>query len=782
MTLAGICALSAQTTGTITGKTADKNTGFPIEFSSVSLHETATGGFKGGCLTDSLGVFRFENVPEGTYHVTCSYAGCDPAVSDIFKVRKGITTDIGVLSLPAGTQLDEVVVEGRKRAFAVQLDRKVFNAGEDLASTAGSAADLMQHIPSVDVDMDGNVSLRGNKDVTILINGKASAMTGGRTLGDALNQLPAGDIERIEVMTNPSAEYKPDGTSGIINIILKEDGARGVNGTVNANTGSHGRANTGISLNYGTRGMNIFGGYYWRKDRYDRSVSDRRVSQDDITEQSTYGIGQPISHTARLGMNVSLSGNDRLEASGSYNSRRFNRNEHIVSETRNVSGALTDSYRRERKAYARENMWDASVRYSHTYGKGNEIGAAYAYSYESEDEINHYTTLHTGTQTDNDETVWDANRVHAATLFWNHRLSENVKLTTGYELEHLKTEQNYHSFDIHGGRLVPDMSRTNDFTHLRLINSLHATTEMQYGRWHILAGLRGEHADIRNDLHSGGVASRRHYLNIYPTAHISYPLMNASEVSLSYSMRVNRPAGHDMNPFAERINPLSLEAGNPDLKPEKAHSLEAGWLWHANKGYSLAATLYYRYITDKITDVSRYIEDGILLTTKENLRSSRYAGMELICALPICNPLYVDLDLEGYYNQIATDKTGGDKTRNAFSWSALVNANIRPFRHYMVQLNARYRSATLVPRGKRDADVRVNLGMRYEIPAINLAITASVTDLFDTYRKAYTLTTPELTQKVEKRRNPRIIYIGLSWQFGGRRHSNNTKLEYDEDL
>ena len=157
--------------------------------------------------------------------------------------------------------------------------------------------------------------------------------------------------------------------------------------------------------------------------------------------------------------------------------------------------------------------------------------------------------------------------------------------------------------------------------------------------------------------------------------------------------------------------------------------------------------------------------------------------MELIWSMPVRQWFDFNLNMNGYYNQIDASKLGFAKRKDTFSWSALLNANFRPFKHYMIQLNARYRSATLVPQGRRDADIRIILGMKYDIPAINLSIVGSVTDLFDTYRKSYTLDTPELKQKVEKRRNPRIFYIGLVWQFGGiKSKAHNAKLEYDEGL
>ncbi len=774
----------AQTGGTVTGCVKEKVSGAAMEFATVALYEAETGQVVTGCTTDAAGRFRLAEIKPDTYYIEGSFVGCRPVRSEAFIVTKGGQADVGALYIEDASQtLEEVVVESRKPTFVSRLDRKVFNVGQDVTASSGSASDLMQNIPSVEVDMDGAVSLRGNENVTILIDGKPSAMMSNKTRGDALNQLPANSIERIEVITNPSAEYKPDGVSGIINIVLKKDAKAGLNGILSGNVGSVGRNNTGINLNYGLRGVNFFGGYTYRRDRYDRTIDDLRTSPADIINQTTYGLGRPVSHTVRLGMNADLTAYDALEVAGSYNRRRFQRNERVESETADRDGTLTNFYLRDRDALAKENLWEGTLRYTHSYGKGNEWGVDYTYSSESEDEMNRYDTQSKAGDTKDNEGVWDANYLHVAKLHWAHHLSDRMKLSAGYEMEHLQAEQNYHVADWDGTAFIPNADHSSDFTHLRTLHSLYATTEADLGAWSLLAGLRGEYADIENRLLSLAQASRRHYANIYPTLYASRRLDTHHELQLNYSLRVNRPEGSDMNPFAERINPLSLQAGNPDLKPEKIHSVEAGWLWRTDGGISLMSTLYYRYLTNRITEVSRYIEDGVLLTTKENLNTSQNAGLELIWNCLVARWLSLNWNVNGYYNRIDATRLGFGKRRDTFSWSTLLNANFTPVRHWMVQLNARFRGAQLVPQGCRDADCRINLGMKYDIPSTGLSLLVSVTDLLDTYRKSYTLDTPELKQKVEKRRNPRIFYIGALWQFGaGKGKKHQTEVEYDEGL
>ena len=677
--------------------------------------------------------------------------------------------------------LDEIIIVAKKPGSVVKTDRKVYSPDQDLASKAASASEILNHIPSVEVDIDGNVSMRGNGNVTILINGKPSAMMAGKTRTETLAQLSAANIERIEVIDNPGPEYKAEGGGGIINIIMKADTKQGLNGSVLANAGSAGRCNAGVNLNYGIRNLNIYGGYTFRRDRYDRTVDDRRISAADTILQTTYGLGRPVSHTFRFGMTADITSADMVSVSGNFNRRNFKRDEYVDSRTKAVGGSISDFYHRDRDADARENMWEGAIRYTRRYGQGNEISIGYVYSSESEDELNRYNTTLPAAEFRNNETVWDAHYIHNADLIWQHSLADNIKLSAGYEFEHLKTEQNYHVSDWDGISFIPNKDESNDFTHLRMLNSLYVNTDMTFGPWRVNGGVRLEYTDMENQLKSVSENRRKHYADFFPSARLSRHLAEAVELSAGYSRRINRPKGSDMNPFAERINPLSLEAGNPDLKPEIINAADLGIRWISDAG-TLTANIFYRHISDGITEVSRYIDNGILLTTKENVRTSDNAGAELVWNMRVARWLDLNLNGTGYYDRMDAADLGFGKTREMFSWSALFNADFTPIKHGTVQLNARYRSAALVPQGTRDGDFQLNLGLKYDIPSVNLALFASVTDLFDTYRLSYTLDTAALKQKVEKRRNPRIIYVGLSWNFGVGNKKTHHNVEYDEEM
>ncbi len=779
-------SIATENKGEIFGQLKVRSSKASIEYATVSIYTTIGNKMLSGTVTDSLGIFHLGNIPfRDDCYLLCSYIGLKDVKLHLTMVKGKKSLDMGTIWMDENSeQLAEVVVSGHRPVFVPKLDKKVFNVGQDIMSSSGSVGDLMQNIPSVEVDMDGGVSLRGNSNVTILINGKPSTMMSSKVRSNTLQQLPASTIDRIEIITNPSAQYKPDGSGGIINIVTKKDTKTGFNSSVTLNAGSHDRYNAGINLNSNVGKVNVFGGYAFRQDRYDRSTYDNRQSTTNYIDQTTLGVGRPVSHLFRLGAGVNLTAKDYIEINGSYNHRKFLRNENIESVTEDLNHNQTDYYHRHRDANAKENMWEGNFIYTHNNNNGNEWGINYTYSSESEDEMNRYSTIDAATtqpSLDNIH-VWDANYLHIVKLHEQYNLSETCKLSAGYELEALKAEQSYHSQDWDGTNFVTNTAESSDFRHYRTMHSVYATLEKTLGKWSLMWGLRGEYASISNKLLSLDSTMTQHYINIYPTIHASYKLNAYHDLQLSYSLRVNRPEGEDMNPFAERINPLSLSAGNPNLKPEKIHSLEATWLWHNDKNSSLMTTLYYRYLTNQITSVSRYISNGVLLTTKENLESSYDSGIEMIWDYSVGRWMSFNWNVNGYYNQINAQKLGYGSHKNTFSWSTLLSTNFMPFRHYMLQINTSYHSKTLVTHVYRNEEFRFNKGMKYDIPSINLSILASVTDLFDTYRKAYTLDTPELKQKVNTRRNPRIFYIGASYTFGSKANKHNTKLEYDENL
>lgn len=752
----------------VVGLIVDGISGQPLEFADVAFYRAADSVFVRGNVTDADGRFAFAAVEAGTYYVEYSFVGYETHRSPSFKVEEQRTLDVGTFYLhPSLEELGEVVVRGRRSTYEQHIDRRVFNVGSDLMSTSGSVSDLMRNIPSVQVDVEGHVSLRGSENVNILIDGKPSTLMNARTRADALRQIPASEIERIEVITNPSAAYKPDGVSGIINLILRKEKQKGWSGNVSANVGTGGRRNATLSAAYNTGNVTLSASYGIRRDLYEPNISDNRTRNDSTlayTSQLTTGRAHPVSHIVRAGMDWKMNRNDRLQVNGNYTRTHFIRTENIYTTDLNVRQDIT--YQGVRYRYDNENVkgWEAGSSYTHTFGKDHELTADYSYSSLEGLEDNQYATYSTDSTTKDNTQIWQAYYQHLFHLTYHRQFNEHLKLDIGYELDALQTDLNFHVQNLEGDVFVPDRNRTNDFTNDETNHALYATVEYKQGAWGLLFGIRPELMRIKSHLHSLDSIVTNNYWMVYPTLHVSYAIDERNELQLNYSLRVNRPEADDLNPFPEYQNPLTLKAGNPYLRPEKVHSIEVGYQWRKG-GTTMLGTLYYRYVTHKLTAVTRYLPTGVLLTTKENLNNGSSAGAEFILNTAVGKWLTLNMNGNLFYDQIDATRLGYGSRKDAVAWSASLNADFTPFKNALIQLNSRYLSPSLMAQGKREGTFTTDIGAKYEIPRLHLSFTATLSDVFNTFKKVYTIDTPQLQQRLEQKMNTRVFYIGIAWNF-----------------
>lgn len=748
----------------IAGRILEKGSEAPIEFANIGLYRSMDNSLVAGTISDEKGGFSFSSLPEGNYYIEYSFIGYQKQQSAVFAVNSNDRVNLGNFYLqPEVMYLNEVVVQGKRPIYVSKTDKKVFNVSEDLMSTFGSVSDLLQNIPSVQVDAAGNVSLRGSDKVNILINGKSSAMMNSRSRTDVLSQLSASNIERIEVITNPSAQYKPDGVSGIINIVMKKSNETGVNGSVLANVGTQERVNAGTSLSYNTGRVNLFANYGMRRDYRDFSSIDNRNMNDlSVISQRNTGGAHPFSHNIQAGTEWAINPKNRLQVSGNYNHKYFTRNDFIAT-TREKDGLSSLSSNR-RYGDEKSNQVEASSIYSHTFGKDHELTASYNYSLWKNRERNNYSDIQNA---DNiNAQLYDINMAqHLLGVTYTKQLNKLWKLNMGYELDVLRTRLNQHVWNILDGVTTPDINSTNDFTNTQNNHAIYTTLEYKSKKWGIQLGVRPEMTWTRSELFSLDSVVNNNYFMVYPTLHTSYKINGHNELQLSYSLRVNRPEADNLNPFPEYQDSITLHAGNPYLKPEKIHSVELGYQWQQG-ATTILGTLYYRYITHKMTMIAQQLPNSAIQTTMANLNSGSSAGAELIFNTKLGNWSTINLSGNLFYDQIDARTLGFEKVRDNIAWSASLNVSFNLFRGASLQVNSRYLSPSLLPQGRREGAFVTNMSMKYDIPRINLSLVATLSDVFDSFKEVYTIETPEFKQYFKERTDIRNFYIGAVWKFG----------------
>lgn len=772
----------------VSGRILDAHSQQTVEYANVLLMDTVSGKLVSGNVTDSNGFFRLDNVPFGEFYLEYSFIGYGKNRKGPVKItRKNCSVDMGDLILdPSALTMNEVTITAEKTMMITKIDRKVFNVQQDIMAQTGTVTDMLQTIPSVTVDIDGNISLRGS-GVTILINGRPSVMTGNANL----EQMPASLIDRIEVITNPSARFKPDGTGGIINIILKKERKRGLNGILGANAGNNSRFNTNLQLNYNPGKVNLFGSYGYRQDyrQFTRDLNsqtiDTAISRSTYLEQHGIGVSWTKSHLVQLGVDWDISKKDEAGVSGTYNYRQSNRGDSTWNQYLDNDKVITEEFIRKLDGKETEQSYGLNAYYEHTFNEEDEhlLRMDFEYQQDSEIENDMWTTTY-------DFPVYPVGQDHSVAdnqtaeldlnIGYMRPLWKDAALDLGYEgtIEIEDQDQTVETLDPDSLTWNIDSTQGSRFYGVQTVHALYATVNWEWKKFRVVGGLRAEETLLDLDFRTIDTTSKSDYFALYPTIHMGI-VSGKHEWQLNYSRRINRPDVDDMNPVPEYRDPRNIWVGNPDLKPEDIHSIEFGYSLSL-KNLTFVPTLFYRYKVNGFTRVTTSLNDTTLVTTMENLSTDQSAGLDLSGTWQIKKVASINFSTSGFYNQIDASDIGYSGYRAAFSWNAKVNASFNITKTTLFQLNADFRSKSLTAQGYRLPTWTVNLGFRQDLWKRMVSIIATVSDLFNSRAYKSNIDTPILIQESTRRRDGRVFYAGFVFNFGSNgKKAKAPKFEFD---
>jgi outer membrane receptor protein involved in Fe transport len=786
--------LSAQenNVGTIRGSVIDDSTASPIEFANVVLRMKHDSTIVSGKVTDQAGKFNFAEVPADQYFITFSMVGYKEKKTPVFRIDpQHQHLNLGKVSLVvAAVSLGEVQVTAEKALYNATIDRKVYNVDQDLMSKAGSASELLQNVPSVQVDIDGNVSLRGSSDVLIMLNGKTSPLL-KKNSATVLQQMPANSIERIEVITNPSAKYKPEGTSGMINIVLKKNTKLGINGSMNANAGNQNRYNGNTTLNYHPGALNLYGSYGMRKDRRNRINTDNRLQADAASTLTFYNetlnsYARPLSHIVSLGADYQLDHQNKFGVAGDYFYNSFTRTESADKLLHDSARLLINQYRRNRLDYEFEKEYSVTASFEHNFAKEDHtLRLEFSTAGAPEQEDNHYTNVYllpAGPNEYDNTLIKNGGNNRQLTLEYSNPLTAESSLEAGYNGEFTSNDFDFYAerFEANQQQFVTDATKTNRFLYDESIQALYATYKQSFGSFGFMAGLRTEHASLKSNLVTLDSALTSRYFNLYPTLHLSHKLSKLTELQLSYSRRTNRPEGDELNPFPEYRDPSNVSAGNPKLRPEYVHSIELGWQFQ-NGTVSILPALFYRYTYNRFTAVTQALNDTTLLTTRQNLASDQSGGLEVVVSADVGDFMTVHGNANAFRDQIDASNLGYGTKKSTTTWSGNLTVDMNLSGTSRLQINSRYNSSRLTPQGKQAPSYMVNTGFRQELLGGKFALVLTITDVFKTYKRESALNTPLLSRTVVNKRDARIMYLNFTYRFGAQsKKSKEEQIHYDD--
>jgi outer membrane receptor protein involved in Fe transport len=668
----------------------------------------------------------------------------------------------------------EVIIQGAPPPMRTDIDRNSYSVANDLQATTGSIGDALRNVPSLEVDVQGNVALRGDPNVTILIDGKPSGQFQGENRAQALQNLPADSIERVEVITNPSAAFDPNGSAGVINLISKKTRKPGVNGSVRGNVGSQGRQNAGVSASYREGPLTLSGDANLRHD----SIKQRFSRERAITEASgrvreslqngTQG-GRVDVISGRIGVDYDIDAKSRLSGELRINHVDFrDRSYERFDET--ADGVVTRAYDRIGQNDQARTSVTGTLRFRHTFAADHTLDIDV--SRELQDGYN--TRVY-----DVFARVPDApdpfERIRFDARWWKttgkveyaRPLPDKAKLKLGYSLD--ADDNDYDNTGVRGASeatATPNAALINFFRFDQQVHAVYGTYERPVGKLSVLAGLRVEAVLIDINSVTQAIKAENDDVSLYPSLHLSYALSEDQKLKASYSKRIQRPNPGEYNPFRIYQDPQNFRAGNPALEPQKTSSFEVGYEYRKG-GQIYQSTFYYRDVRDSVNDVVRDLGGGVFLTTRANVGKSRVAGVEFVANGRFTRELTYNVSGNVYWNEIDGRGLGaGGRVRDGWTASGRANLSWQATSRDFLQLNAFLNGERLSPQGSIKPQGGLNLGYRHKFDD-RLSGVVTVQDVFSTLKYKGVIDTPTLRDVQIFEPQVRGVFVGLTYTFGG---------------
>ena len=685
--------------------------------------------------------------------------------------------------------VQEVVVTSARPAAQTLLDRKVFTIAHDLQASTGTAADVLNNVPSVTVDADGNPSLRGDGNVTILVDGKPSAEFAGPTRGLSLLSFPASDIERIEILTNPPAQYRAEGSGGVINIITRRSRKHGGSGTAQVSFGDRERYQMVLTAARNVGRLRVSAAAALRQDVKERQVSDDRVAVDPATGLATASHELLDEHLKRLipsgklDIGYDLTKRDTLGLSISHREQSGDRPSDQHDESGPVGGPVASILDRHSTGYE----WSVSSSEGLTYERrlwrpGEALNVAVTRSAIRERERYAYrNTFPRGGDATYDDLHLSLDLVKTeVSVDYDLPLSNDRELKLGYDLE-----DDNNAFDNLGDtedpvtrKPVPTPGITNHFRYRQRVNAGYAQYQTHSGLWRVQGGVRIEAADISSLQITGNIAGARQDFGAYPSLSLDRDVGAAGKLSMGASRRITRPDPESLNPFTDYQDIHNLRAGNADLLPQDTWNYEVGYRG-VLKTINFGVTGYYRFDRNSVTDVIRPVGPDVVLATKANLPKTKSAGLEFNASGKIGSRLTYAFSGNAFYSQIDAQPLGAVGLRSTTGVNLKGSVDYRPTRLDTVQVSFARSDRRLTPQGSIAAVDQVNLGYKHMFSQ-QLSAVATLSDALDGQRFERTVTTATLQDQYVRHQLCRIFLVGLVYNFGVARKEKAAGFEYDQ--
>lgn len=732
--------------GIISGQILDKQTNEPLEYANVIVFKVKDSLMVSGSVTNTQGKFSIEKLSFGNYYLIADYIGYHKSTLSSFKLTpQSKHYKTGAILLQASTtNLDQVVVMADKPHVEYRMDKKVVNVSEDIMASGGTAVGVLENVPSIDVDIEGNVSMRGTSNFQVLIDGRPSVLSGN----DALLQIPASTIDRIEIITNPSAKYDPDGVGGILNVILKKQKKPGISGVINTSISTGNKYRTDALINYRTSKFNIYGGLDFNymemtmkgtflNEAYLMDTTSFRDSETDGGRlRDGYGI--------KAGIDYYLTDESTLSLSGKYGYAGFGRTNSTTRHIYTLPHSSDDYSKSINESKRNRDAYTINMNYLQSFNdNGHKLEANANYSNRISDDWaeqkDYATDIDWIIDDDSPEAIKtiedDISDELRIKVDYTLPFSENGKFETGYqsrfEFSNGKYQFNQYDYDINDW--IPNDLNSNEVDFTRNIHAVYGTYANEWKTIGFQLGLRGEYTDreIKNANDSESFAINR--FDFFPSLHFSKQIGETHQLFASYSKRIDRPNGRELDPFPYYLDPYTQRVGNPELEPEYIDSYEVGYQKLIKKSF-ISLEGYYRTNTNKITRIRTLQDDGGILHTYQNLNKDFSLGLELMGNMAFTKWLNINASVNVYDYRLEGTIENEDIENSSTNWSGKLNATMKFKNDFRIQLTGIYRGPTATVQGTREGYFVTNVALRKDFFNRKFSATLSARDLVKTAR------------------------------------------------
>lgn len=777
--------------GIIKGQVKDAQTATPLSFSTIRIFNNTDQKLVGGNIANEAGEFSISST-YGTFYAQVEFIGYKSFKSVVFTLSKEKKiVDLGIIQLGASNStLDEVVVQAEKSTMVLALDKKIFNVGKDLSNAGGSASDILSNIPSISVDAEGGVKLRGSDNVRILIDGKPSGLVSFKG-GAGLQQLQGSLIEKVEIITNPSARYEAEGMSGIINIILKKEQKQGFNGSFELIAGNPANYGVSANVNYRHRKINFFVNYgiSYRDTRANGTLFQNVFSNDTTftLNQTNSGSVKGLNNNIKGGLDFYLTDKDIFTASYLFRRSDVRR---ITDFTYDDSNNKTETLRTLTFRQQDETETEPNSEYSITYKKSFDKKGQ-----ELTTDIRYLDYWERSDQTFKQNGFWADGKPNSANTKLQKSLNDEAekqillqvdyiqpigkegKIETGLRTSFRDMTNDYSVTEQNAsGNFEPLAGLTNNFVYNENISAAYGIIGNKTKKFSYQVGLRAELTNVTTTLKQTNEVNPREYANLFPSTHFTMNLANENALQVSYSRRVRRPTYGDLSPFVTFSDQRNYFSGNPNLNPEFTNAFELGHLKYFEKG-SFSSSLYYRQTSGKIESIRSVNSAGISTTLPLNLVGQNSYGAEF--ATNYTPAKWWKLDFSWSFFRAITDGSNVSDSykSDTYSWFARQTSKFNLPKGIDLQVRANYEAPQLLAQGRRGYLFYVDLAMNKDVFKGKGTLTLNVLDVFNSRRIRTVIEGENFYSNRDFLPRQRQVNLTLSYRLNQAKSASKPKME-----